>query len=459
MTLVEPTLPAADRRLSLRLADRITGDVVAGGMAPGELIGHEPDLMQRYGVSRGTLREAIRQIEARGVAEMRRGISGGLVVTGTPVSIAADTLATYLEVSDITLGEQFEVRFALEELAAGLAATRCSLDDIAAMRAAVASWRGIDDAAAAREPHFALRRHIARASGNPVLFFATSAIFQVTQDVSVLLTGAADQVRHYLDGQIATKSALVEAIAAGDVCGARALIRSERERVLAAEAIAPHLATPLPDLVLMAGDRSPPREERKLGMTTALRLRRSIAAMGWPVGEHLGTEEQLRLRLGVSRGLVREALMLLEVHGVVRLMRGRVGGILVGRPDPEAAIDAVLKLFRSVNLADNHLGEICAALDLLMIEAAMRGGDAAGLAGLNEPAALDYPGLRATLRDLSGNRVLAIVSDILRSIDPAASRPPAQAGSRATMEPLLHALAARDSAIAQRMLRRIWQLA
>ena len=50
--------------------------------------------MERYGIGRATLREAIRQLERHGVANMRRGSGGGLVISRPARDSAALALAT-----------------------------------------------------------------------------------------------------------------------------------------------------------------------------------------------------------------------------------------------------------------------------------------------------------------------------------------------------------------------------
>jgi DNA-binding FadR family transcriptional regulator len=75
------------------IADRITDDFARDGALAGDVVGSEERLLERYGVGRGTLREAIRILEFRGVGCMRRGPNGGLVVTLPSAQLVGQSFA------------------------------------------------------------------------------------------------------------------------------------------------------------------------------------------------------------------------------------------------------------------------------------------------------------------------------------------------------------------------------
>src|SRR2546430_2629334 len=65
-----------------------------------------------------------------------------------------------------------------------------------------------------------------------------------------------------------------------------------------------------------------------------------IVKRGWPVGEVLGSEQQLLARHGVGRGVLREAVRVLETHGVAKRRQGPGGGLVVVAPEPDVILDA-----------------------------------------------------------------------------------------------------------------------
>ena len=102
--------------LSERVFEQIRGAIERGDIAAGSKIS-EPELARRFGVSRGPLREAIGRLEACGLVERRANV-GARVVT----------------LSSEGLLEIFQVREALESMAARLAAEHMSDEEIAALR-------------------------------------------------------------------------------------------------------------------------------------------------------------------------------------------------------------------------------------------------------------------------------------------------------------------------------------
>jgi len=84
-------------KLAAQVAHRMETDVVRRGWPVGESLGSEPDLRERYGVSRAVLREAVRLVEHHQVARMRRGPNGGLFVMAPDAGPAARAMVIYLE--------------------------------------------------------------------------------------------------------------------------------------------------------------------------------------------------------------------------------------------------------------------------------------------------------------------------------------------------------------------------
>jgi DNA-binding FadR family transcriptional regulator len=92
----------------------------------------------------------------------------------------------------------------------------------------------------------------------------------------------------------------------------------------------------------------------KLGEEIALQIERDIVSRGWPVGELFATEVELLETYDVSRGVLREAIRLLEHHRVAQSRRGRGGGLIVTAPDSYSAVRslALLLQFEGATIAD-----------------------------------------------------------------------------------------------------------
>ena len=87
-----------------------------------------------------------------------------------------------------------------------------------------------------------------------------------------------------------------------------------------------------------------------------------VMALGWPVGEVLGSETDLLERYQVSRAVFREAVRLLEHQQVARTRRGPGGGLVITEPTVGAVIDAVVLYLHRV---DARLDEIFEARIIL----------------------------------------------------------------------------------------------
>ena len=106
--------PARGRKLGEQLAERVEEEIIASGWPVGRVLGSEADLIERYGVSRAVFREAMRIVDHHGVAEMRRGPGGGLVVVAPKSDAAVRTLSLNLEDLDLTPEQINEARLAIE---------------------------------------------------------------------------------------------------------------------------------------------------------------------------------------------------------------------------------------------------------------------------------------------------------------------------------------------------------
>jgi DNA-binding FadR family transcriptional regulator len=119
------------------VARHLTQVVITDGLQPGELVGTEPELIEREGVSRAVLREAVRLLEHHQVARMRRGPGGGLFVFEPNATAVADVAAICLVRKGMRLADLAELRTPVEIEIAGLAADRITGSGIARLREAL----------------------------------------------------------------------------------------------------------------------------------------------------------------------------------------------------------------------------------------------------------------------------------------------------------------------------------
>ena len=96
------------------IADELRALIVSGELADGASLGREPDLVERFGVSRPSLREALRILEAEGLITVVRGVLGGVIVHHPDERMTARTAALVLQSRNVTLGDVHQARSAIE---------------------------------------------------------------------------------------------------------------------------------------------------------------------------------------------------------------------------------------------------------------------------------------------------------------------------------------------------------
>ena len=162
MTLTASTRPA----LANEITDKLRRMIHSGEWPLQQKIPAEPELMATLGVSRGTLREAIKALAHGGMLEVRRG-DGTYVRATSEISGAAQRMY-----QDHTQEHILEVRVGLDTQAARLAARNAKPDHITAMKALLAqrrdAWNSGDYAAWA-QADWDFHVLVAHATGNPLL--------------------------------------------------------------------------------------------------------------------------------------------------------------------------------------------------------------------------------------------------------------------------------------------------
>jgi DNA-binding FadR family transcriptional regulator len=106
-----------------QIADELRRLIVSGELSEGDSLGHEPDLVERFGVSRPSLREALRILEAEGLITVVRGMLGGVVVHEPDERMTARTAALVLQARNVSLADVFDARRFIEPMAARVVAS------------------------------------------------------------------------------------------------------------------------------------------------------------------------------------------------------------------------------------------------------------------------------------------------------------------------------------------------
>jgi DNA-binding FadR family transcriptional regulator len=187
---------------------QLRAQITSGEWPVGSRIPTEPELVERLGVARNTVREAVRALAHAGLLDIRQG-------AGTFVR-ATSELATVMRrrFADVPLAEVVELRRALEVEAARLAARRRTDRDLAAMDTALerreTAWRS-GDAAAFVEADAVLHQALVAAAHNSVLAGVYADLGEVVRASLRASVGETLEPGRYVDHAL-----LVRAVRGGD---------------------------------------------------------------------------------------------------------------------------------------------------------------------------------------------------------------------------------------------------
>ena len=219
---------------SERIAHQIRVYLAEQGLQPGDRIGTEHELAREFGVSRPTLREALRLLAGSHLIQVTQGRSGGIFVAHTANEgmgrNVSDSIATMLAADSVSLDQLLEARIFLEVPLAGLAAKHATDETVAALEAAIADAADNDPASDVfRLADARFHEVLAIAAGNELLFAFTRWILDVLQPSLIQRIGAS------LDGDeiIAQHRAILRAVKRRQPAAAQRAMREHLDHLYA----------------------------------------------------------------------------------------------------------------------------------------------------------------------------------------------------------------------------------
>ena len=315
-TAAVPTDPAA-----VQLALQLTEMIRASGLKAGQLVASEQDLRSRHDTGRSVLRQAVRILDERGVATMKRGAGGGLIVSPPDPQSAGRALAILLEsrmqgphaLVNATDTHVFLTSTPRLDLA------ECERVRHLARRLSQNASASLPRANEIKDLLGAIRRLVK----DPLAGLAYQVTADYGQDLAPdsVVAGGQDFQRAWWDALLE----MVEAQMAGDVAALFDLRRRQldviRESQDAWSAMDRdhRLVPPIESDPQRRGPSSP--AERR-----ARELLRDVRRLGCQPGARIGGAGDLLARYGVTVGTLRQAVRILEQNSVVRMDRGRSGG-------------------------------------------------------------------------------------------------------------------------------------
>jgi GntR family transcriptional repressor for pyruvate dehydrogenase complex len=130
-------------RIFQNVVEQIQAAILEGRLKPGDLLPSELKLKDMFETSRGTIREALRVLEQKGLVEIKTGVGGGAVVRDVDTGKVTESLDLLIQAQKVTFDHLAEFREAVEGRVAALAAERASQKDIGRLQRILAGAANI----------------------------------------------------------------------------------------------------------------------------------------------------------------------------------------------------------------------------------------------------------------------------------------------------------------------------
>ncbi|MFD2421879.1 FadR/GntR family transcriptional regulator [Amycolatopsis pigmentata] len=161
------------------VAARLRKNIIRGEVREGDFLPPEATLLSRFGVSRPTLREALRVLEAENLIEVRRGSRGGARVKPPDGEMAARYTAFLLEYRSATLSDVFEAAATIESACVSSLARRRTPEDLIRLKEAIDSEEAADDLADSLRAQNQFHTLVVQLSGNVTLIALSEMVRRV----------------------------------------------------------------------------------------------------------------------------------------------------------------------------------------------------------------------------------------------------------------------------------------
>jgi GntR family transcriptional repressor for pyruvate dehydrogenase complex len=199
-----------------------------GDLKPGDFLGTEGSLSAEFAVSRITLRDALRILEANGIVEVKVGKSGGVRVAHPNPERFADALAVQLMLAGISRTEIFDAQMGAEVRAAQLATEHATIADFAGLDAQLARARAhVEEPEGFVRESLAFHFQLVLASHNRALIAQFQALRHLSWNV-IVRTSTPALSRKVL----ARHEKLLAAIKRRDAAGAAELVTAHFTQII-----------------------------------------------------------------------------------------------------------------------------------------------------------------------------------------------------------------------------------
>lgn len=177
-----------------KVASAIGAQIMSRALREGERLPSETELARQFAVNRSTVREALRELEIRGLVQRRPG-SKLMSVSRPGTHAVAQGVSQALLLHDVTLHDLWQALTILEPPLADAAARAARASDLEQIASAIEAFAAAADTAQAARCTAEVFRAIARATQNPVLQLAQEPLLQLLEPSLAVMIDKVPQAR------------------------------------------------------------------------------------------------------------------------------------------------------------------------------------------------------------------------------------------------------------------------
>ncbi|VTU31996.1 Putative L-lactate dehydrogenase operon regulatory protein [Variovorax sp. PBL-H6] len=188
--------PISPQRIYQEVASQLRRSISEGKLKPGDKLPPERNLAQMFGVSRNTMREALRALELSGLLELKLGSAGGAFVLPGSSNAVVNGMRDLYFLGAITPEHLTEARISVSSAVIRMACERMTEEDLQALEKTVALAAEMDKAGNFEERtrhHQAFHVLLAKATHNPILLATTEGIMEITRQFVKAIGPTEDQ--------------------------------------------------------------------------------------------------------------------------------------------------------------------------------------------------------------------------------------------------------------------------
>ncbi len=179
---------AKSKRLSTNIIDQIREAILCGELKAGDRLPSEKELSKKFEVSKSSLREAFRALEAMGLLEIRQGMTGGAFVSEVDLRTARNNMFNYIFFQNPSIHEFTELRSFIEPAAAEIAAQKITPVDLADLEQNLVQTRKVlNKDAFFYELDTYFHHRVAEISGNRLVCFVIDSLKNAIVNIKLQL--------------------------------------------------------------------------------------------------------------------------------------------------------------------------------------------------------------------------------------------------------------------------------